>query len=218
MKNSRKERIKNKIKNKISKAYRHKRLIVGIISLIVLIAIYLFKDSSSISLRYSTFLGVVVVFYLIDHLFDVRFEFKHYVFIIMIGVSTLLMSSLYFTYPQYDKLQHFFLPLLICSIIFFMINRLKLILKWKITFTVLSVIALLGIFEILEYILDLLFNWKLQGVYLRDLSGLNKFNLLLNPLDDTMVDLAFGILGSSMYGLYAWIKYSKDKINSSKTI
>jgi len=92
-----------------------------------------------------------------------------------------------------------------------MVNRLQLALKWKITFSVMSVIALLGMFEIGEYILDLLFNLKLQGVYLRDLSGLEKFHLLQNPLDDTMVDLAFGILGSSLYGFYAWLKYSKYK-------
>lgn len=206
---SRREKMKKKMHHNIQRAYKHKRLIIGLITLIVLTAIYLFKDSNSVILRYSTFLGVMVLFYLIDHFFYVRFEFKHYIFVIIIAVSGILMSHLYFIHPNYDKIQHFANPILICSIVFFMVNRLKLALKWKITFTVLSVIALLGIFEILEYILDLFFNWKLQGVYLRDLSGLEKFNLLLNPLDDTMVDLAFGIFGCSIYALYAWIKYHK---------
>lgn len=203
------QRIKAKIREEIAKAYHYKRLIVGIISLLVLIAIYLFKDSSSITLRYSTFIGFIVAFYIMDHLFDIRFEFKHYFFIIIIGMSALFLSYLYFTYPQYDKIQHFVLPMFLCSIIFFMINRLHLALKWKITFTTLSAIGLLGIFEIGEYALDLFFNLKLQGVYLRDLSGLEKFHLLLNPLDDTMVDLSFGILGSSFYAIYAWLRYSK---------
>jgi len=208
-KESKKERIKRKIKEEISKAYRHKRLIVGIISLIVLIAIYLFKDSPSVILRYSTFIGLIVTFSIIDHLFDIRFHLKHYFFIIIIGGVSILFYYLYFTYPQYDKLQHFILPMFLCSIIFFMINKLKLALKWKITFTFFSVAGLLGMFEIGEYLLDLFFNLKLQGVYLRDLSGLEKFNLLLNPLDDTMADLSFGLLGSSIYAMYAWIKYSK---------
>lgn len=206
---TRRQRLKRKIKEEISKAYRHKRLIVGIISLLTLIAIYLFKDTSSVTLRYSTFIGIIVAFYLLDHLFDIRFEFKHYSFIMIIGVAGLLLSHLYFTYPQYDKAQHFVLPMLLCSIVFFMIHKLKLALKWKITFTVFSVAGILGIFEIGEYIMDLFFNLKLQGVYIRDLSGLNKFNLLLNPLDDTMADLAFGLLGSLLYAVYAWIKYSK---------
>jgi len=205
------EKIKSIIKKEIHRAYRHKRIIVSTLSLLSLIAIYLFKDSSSVILRYSTFLGVMVSFYLIDFLFDVRFELKHYILVIIIAVSTILMSSLYFIYPQYDKVQHFALPIFICSIMFFMVNRLKIELKWKITFTILGVIGLLGIFEILEYVLDLLFNLKLQGVFLRDVTGLNKFNLILNPLDDTMADLAFGVFGCSVYALYIWLRNSKAK-------
>ena len=206
---SKKEKIKRKIREEIELAYRHKRLIVGLISFLVLVAIYLFKDTSSVTLRYSTFIGLIVGFYLIDHLFNIQFKLKHYFFIIIIGMSALFLNYLYFTYPQYDKLQHLILPMLICSIMFFMINKLNLALKWKITFTVFSVAGILGIFEIGEYILDSLFNLKLQGVYLRDLSGLEKFHLLLNPLDDTMVDMSFGFFGSFLYSIYAWIKYKK---------
>ncbi len=208
---SRNRKIKSKLKQELARAYRHKRSIVGIISTIIAIAIYFSKDSSSVLLRYSTFIGLIVGFYIFDHLFDIRFKPKHYFFILIIGVASLMFSPLYFVYPQYDKIQHFFMPILLCSIIFFMINKLHIDLKWKITFTISSIIALLGIFEIGEYVLDLLFNLKLQGVYLRDLQGLEKFHLLLNPLDDTMVDLSFGILGSSIYAFYAWIKYSRSK-------
>ena len=98
-------KIKTKIKKEIARAYRHKRLIVGIISLLLLTAIYLFKDSQSITLRYSTFLGIMILFYLIDHLFYVRFEFKHYFFVIVIGVSCLLMRPLFFVYSQYYSLE-----------------------------------------------------------------------------------------------------------------
>lgn len=212
-----KEKIKSKIKEEIQKAYRHKRLIVGIISALLLIAIYIFKDSSSITLRYSTFMGIILVSYLIDHLFDVRLELKHYIFILIIGVSTIMMSPLYFVYPTYDKLQHFIIPMLLCSIMFFMVNKLKLAMKWKLTFTVLSVVAFLGIFEILEYVLDSFFNWKLQGVYLRDITGLEKFNLLLDPLSDTIIDLSFGILGSSLYAIFGWIRHRR-KMRLSKGI
>lgn len=210
--------IKNKIKEEIQKAYRHKRLIVGIISALLLIAIYIFKDSSSITLRYSTFIGIMLFSYLIDHLFDVRLELKHYIFILLIGVSTIMMSPLYFVYPTYDKIQHFIIPMLLCSIMFFMVNKLKLVMKWKLTFTVLSVVAFLGIFEILEYVLDSFFNWKLQGVYLRDITGLEKFNLLLDPLSDTIIDLSFGILGSSLYAIYSWARHRRQMRLSSKTI
>lgn len=211
-------KLKNKLKEEIQKAYHHKRLIVGIISALLLVAIYLFKDSSSITLRYSTFIGILLVSYIIDHLFDVRLKLKHYVFIILIGVAAIMMSPLYFVYPTYDKIQHFIIPMLLCSIMFFMVNKLKLAMKWKLTFTVLSIVAFLGIFEILEYVLDSFFNWKLQGVYLRDITGLDKFNLLLDPLSDTIIDLSFGILGSSLYAIYSWIRHRRQIRLSSKDI
>lgn len=211
-------KIKSKIKEEIQKAYRHKRLIVGIISLLLLIAIYLFKDSSSITLRYSTFLGIILTSYIIDHLFDVRLELKHYISILIMGVTAILMSPLYFNYPSYDKVQHFVFPMLLSSIMFFMVNKLKLAMKWKLTFTVLSVVAFLGIFEILEYTLDSFFNWKLQGVYIRDITGLDKFNLLLDPLSDTIIDLSFGILGSSIYAIYSWMRHLRQIKRFSKDI
>lgn len=207
MENSRRERIKSKIKAEIAKAYMHKRAIIAIISIIVLSTIYLSKGSSSITLRYSTFLGMVIGFYILDHLFDIRFNFKHYLFVIIMGVGGILMGPFYFIYPSFDKFQHFIFPMFLCSLILYMINKLRLEMKWKLTFTVLSVIALLGTFEIAEYVLDLLFNWKLQGVYLRDITGLEKFNLILDPLDDTMIDLTFGIFGSTSYALFAWIRH-----------
>lgn len=213
-----KDKIKSKIKEEIANAYKHKRLIVGIISALLLVAIYLFKDSSSITLRYSTFIGILLVSYIIDHLFDVRLKVIHYVFIVVIGVATIMMSPLYFIYPTYDKIQHFIIPMLLCSIMFFMVNKLKLAMKWKLTFTVLSIVAFLGIFEILEYVLDSFFNWKLQGVYLRDITGLDKFNLLLDPLSDTIIDLSFGILGSSLYAIYSWIRHRRQIRLSSKDI
>src|SRR5205085_1505098 len=98
----------------------------------------------------------------------------------------------YFIHPQYDKIQHFIFPMLFFSMIFYMVNKLNLALKWKLAFTFMTVITFLCLFEIGEYLLDSFFNLKLQGVYLRDLKGLTKFNLLQNPLDDTMADLSFG--------------------------
>lgn len=192
----------------VQKAYLHKRLIISTLALIMLVMIYFFKDSS-LTLRTITFIGLIVSFYIADHLIDVRFRFYHYGFVIIIGITTLLFSPFYYQYPQYDKIQHLILPMFICSITFFMINKLHIALKWKITLTVFSVGGLLGIFEIGEYVLDSLFDLKLQGVYLRDLKGLEKFNLLLNPLDDTMVDLAFGLVGSFIYAIYARWKYSR---------
>ncbi len=178
--------------------YLQKRYYLLIFSFILLIALYLFKNASTF-LRVISAIGVMFLFYGMDHIFDIRFRKRHYLIMFVIVLASFLGSPFYFVYPNYDKLQHFFQPILMCSIIFYMINKLHLELKWKIIFTFFVVVALLGIFEIGEYVLDLFFNLKLQGVFLRDIDGLEKFNLLMDPLSDTMVDLTFGILGSGIY-------------------
>ncbi len=65
-------------------------------------------------------------------------------------------------------------------------------------------------FELGEYALDYFFDLKLQGVYLRDLQGLEKFNLIVDRIDDTMIDLFLGILGSSLYALVFGIAKRKE--------
>ena len=69
-------------------------------------------------------------------------------------------------------------------------------------------------FEIWEYLLDKLFDFKLQGVYLRDFKGFEKFNLLQSPIDDTIMDLSFGLFGLIIYMLFNLIIY---KINLKKS-
>ena len=74
-----------------------------------------------------------------------------------------------------------------------------------------SMIAILTIFELGEYALDLLFDLKLQGVYLRDMMGIEKFQLLMEKNDDTMVDLVFGISGTLIYNASRVIAYFYKK-------
>lgn len=204
------------IAGKIKIEYRTKRRVVIGASFILLLMIYFFKDSFFI-LRVSTAIALFILFYSIDHFFKIRFKHRHYFFIILIAILSLFLSPLYYLYPNYDKIQHFFQPMLLCSIIFHMTSRLKLDIKWKIIFAFFVSTALLGLFEMGEYLLDYLFDLKLQGVYLRDISGLDKFHLLQTPIDDTMVDLAYGFLGSGTYAFFLWLilkrkQAKKDKI------
>ncbi len=178
--------------------YKYKRLCLILLSLFLLLVLYLFQNASTL-LRVVSVIGTLFLFYGIDHFFDIRFRKRHYWIMFFIVIASFLASPFYFIYPNYDKLQHFFQPILLCSIFFYMINKLHLELKWKITFTFFVVVAFLGIFEIGEFVLDSFFNLQLQGVFLRDVGGIEKFNLLMDPLSDTMVDLAYGILGSGLY-------------------
>jgi len=178
--------------------YLEKRYYLLIFSVVLLLVVYLFKNAST-PLRAISTIAVMFLFYFADHLFNINFKKRHYAFMLIIALASFLGSPFYFIYPNYDKVQHFFQPILLSSIIFFMINKLHLELKWKITFTFFVVVALLGIFEIGEFVLDSFFNLRLQGVYLRDSQGLEKFNLLMDPLKDTIIDLAYGMAGSIVY-------------------
>lgn len=181
-----------------SKNYRRKRIFVIVVSLLTLSMIYFFMNASFI-LRAISFAAFLIAFYIVDHFFQIHFEAKHYAFILIIGSTGLLLSPFYFIYPNYDKIQHFLLPILVSSIIFHTVSKLDFELKWKLAFTFFVTLSVLTTFEIGEYGLDKLFNLKLQGVYLRDISGLEKFNIVLESIDDTMIDISLGLLGSLTY-------------------
>ncbi|HVY01767.1 MAG TPA: hypothetical protein VHA12_03325 [Candidatus Nanoarchaeia archaeon] len=165
------------------------------------IAIYLFLDSSFLVRSFATVI-FLAIFYIGDRMYSIQFKDKHYLFFIVLIVMGVLASPLYFLYPQYDKVQHFVMPILMSSMAYYMVNKLPLEKKWKIWYTFYIVVALIGIFELAEYSIDRIFDFKLQGVYLRDISGLSKLNTIQGPLDDTMMDMFLGTLGASIYGIY----------------
>jgi len=50
--------------------------------------------------------------------------------------------------------------------------------------------------EIGEYLIDQFWDLKLQGVYVWNIGGVEKFDLIQSKIDDTMMDLIFGSLGA----------------------
>lgn len=185
-------------------SYHAKRWATLVLALVILAMVYFFKDESFL-LRAVSAAAFIIFFYAVDHWFDIRFKHIHYIFIVVIAVASLLLSPLYYIYPQYDKIQHFAQPILVCSIIYHMVSHLKLELKWRLVFTFFIVIGILGLFEMAEYTLDRMFDWKLQGVYLRDIAGLEKFDVVIEPIDDTMYDLFLGVVGTCVYALAVFL-------------
>ena len=183
------------------KKYRKKRRVIIFLSIAILSLLYMFKNASFL-LRSLSAVGLLVLFYLADHLFNLDFQEKHYLFVIFIAVSSFLFSPLYYIYPQYDKIQHFVQPMMLASIVFHMVDKLNLEKKWKIVFVFFVVIGSIGVFEIGEYTLDMFFDLKLQGVFLRNIQGLEKLDILLDRIDDTMIDMALGVLGAVVYSFF----------------
>lgn len=195
--------------------YQIKRRIIFGISIALFLFLYFFKNYSTL-LRILTAVAGLISFYVFDHYFKMDFQTKHYSYIAIIIFFTILLSPLYFLSDNYDKILHLINPIMISAIMFFIINKQKISFKWKIMITLMFVIATLAIFEIIEYFLDTLWDFKFQGVYVRDITGLEKFNVVMDKNDDTMIDLIFGIFGSITFSSYKIIKNWKNKREKKK--
>ncbi len=204
-----KKTFPKKVEDEVFWHYRRKRIVVIGISLFLLILFYTFKNTSFLARTLST-ISFLFLFYIIDHFFDVKFTEKHYLYIIFIALTGLMLSPLYYIYPNYDKILHFVLPMMLGSIIFHMVSKLKIKLRWKLLFVFLIVVGFVGVHEIGEYWLDQFFDFKLQGVFLRDIQTLEKYKILMDRIDDTMIDMTFGLFGSALYVLAVGI-YEKLK-------
>ncbi|MCK4553244.1 hypothetical protein KAT80_03500 [Candidatus Pacearchaeota archaeon] len=176
---------------------RKRRLIIGV-SLFLLLIVYLFKNFS-LGTRVIGFIFGFIVFYAFDDLFKIDFKLRHYSCMFLILLFGILLSPLYFVSENYDKILHLLMPILGSFLLFYIIDKQKLNFQWKILITFMFVVSFLTIHEIGEYLIDVLWDFKLQGVYLRDISGLEKFNLILPKNDDTMIDLILGVISGLLF-------------------
>lgn len=190
---------------RVDKKYIYERNIWAVLVALSLMAIFLFRNSDW-GLRVASAIEIFAIFVLGGKIFSIGFKKRHFIFMGILIVANFIASPLYFIYPSYDKFWHLIGPLIVCSIAFFMINKLNISMKWKVTFTFFTAFALLGIFELWEYSLDSLFNFQLQGVYLRDAYGLGKLTVISERIDDTMLDLFLGVIGTAAYCAFvSWI-------------
>lgn len=190
-----------------------KRKVIITISIVILLALYIFRTEYSL-VRSIGAVGLLLLFYLADHLFDLDFERKHYFFIILIAVISFPLGWIYFLYLDFDKWMHFLMPIMISSIIFYMVSKLKIPLKWKLVFTFFIVVGILGIFEIGEYFLDTFFDFRLQGIYIY--ASQTEYYLHQTKIDDTMMDMILGVAGSAVYLVYtALFGRKKEKLFKS---
>lgn len=177
--------------------YKNKRLLVLGISILLFLLLYIFKNLSTVIIV-SGFIFGLLIFYIFDHMFEMDFKLKHYCYVMFILSGGILLYPLYF-YPTFDKLLHFIMPIFGCFLIFYVINKKNLTLQWKLLITFMFILSFLAIHEIGEYILDILWDAKLQGVYIGDDSQIRKLNLVMSQIDDTMIDLIIGTTGALVF-------------------
>lgn len=126
------------------------------------------------------------------------------------------IADLYYQVPYFDKFVHLTVPFLIASISYMLIFTMQKSEKLKATrlaiflLTVLITMGIGGIWEVIEYGIDLLRmnffkNWtQFQG------------SLVEDPYYDTMNDLLADFLGGILGALYA-IKFIFPDINNART-
>lgn len=175
-----------------------RRIIYIVLGVLILSILYTLKNTSYF-IRVSGFIFSLLLFFLFDYFFRLRFNKTHYFIFVFISVAGILLSPLYFISSNYDKVLHLIFPALLCVLVFFMVNKLKTKFSIKLFIAAMIVISFLALFEIGEFTLDKLFNWKLQGVYLRDYSGVEKLNIVMDRNEDTMIDLILGTISSLFF-------------------
>ncbi len=197
---------------------RTKKYLYIATALFLLALLYALKNTSYFA-RASSFIAAFVAFFVIDTLFKLRFRNRHYIMFIFIATTGILFSPLYYIYPNYDKILHLISPFLFCVLMFYLVSKIQGIsLPIKLFLTLSIVVSLLAFWEIFEFSLDKFYNMQLQGVWVRDVTGMGKLNMIMDRNDDTMVDMIMGIIGSLAFtagqtaGYY--IKKLKNKINN----
>jgi len=177
---------------------RKKRWLIIGIAVGVLLVLYFLKNSSMF-VRVAGFVTGLVIFYVLDIFFKINFKYRHYIYVTLILAFGILLAPFYFLSENYDKIMHFVAPILAGSLIFYMINNKRLNLQWKLLITFMFVVSFLAIHEMGEYLIDLLWDFKLQGVYIRDISGVEKLHLVMPKNDDTMIDMLLGTAGALVF-------------------
>lgn len=187
-------------------SYRSRLPLVGWGSLII-VGFFFFLGSTpsgqflsawniSLVIRLITTVGGLFGFYFLDSVAHLKMRLRHYFFWGAILVGGVMLSPLYYLFGWYDKVLHVVEPMLLASIVLHVVSPLKITSEWKFFFTFFVVLGVLGLFEIGEYLIDITFDYKLQGVFSQTKQG---FVLVQDRIDDTILDLMFGILGTLLY-------------------
>jgi|SRR3989344_531534 len=190
--------------------FKNKRRVIISLAFAFILLLY-FSRNFSIVIPFFITVVALFLFWYIDRSFSLKFPERFYLYIFLIFILGLIIGAgtppfgFYYRGIFYDKLLHFVNPIMISAIVFFILNRLDISMKWKLLMTVGLVFGILGLFEIGEYSLDVLFGTLYQGVYLRDLASLVKHKVITQPIDDTMQDLIFGLFGSTVFVLYKYL-------------
>ena len=191
--------------------FKNKRRIIIALSSVFILILYFSRNFSAVILFFIAIIALLLFGY-IDRSFKLQFPERFYIYIFIIFIFGTIIGEgmppfgLYFRDIYYDKILHFISPIMFSGIIFYILDRLDITLKWKLLMTVGLAFGILGLFEIGEYLSDYFFGTIHQGVYIAQFAQAVKYQIKTQALDDTMRDLIFGLLGSVTFAAYIYGK------------
>ena len=154
--------------------FKNKRRIVIALSAILILLLYVTRKLS-ILIPFSITVIALLLFSYIDKSFKLNFPESFYVYVFAIFFLGTIIGpgppplGLYYREIFFDKVLHFLNPFMLSAIVFVILDRLDITLKWKLIMTVGLVFGILGLFEIGEYLSDVWLGTINQGVYVKDL-------------------------------------------------
>jgi len=191
--------------------FKNRRRVIIVLVSIFIVLLY-FSRNLFIAIPFVITIVALLLFGYIDRSFKLNFPDSFYIYIFFIFILGTIIGpgappfGYYNRLLVYDKLLHFISPILMSAVVFYILNRLEITLKWKFLMTVGLLFGVLGLFEIGEYISDVLFGTLLQGVYVLDIAEAVNYQVVLEPIHDTMQDLILGLLGSIVFVGYKFLE------------
>ncbi|MFA5141802.1 MAG: hypothetical protein WC471_02430 [Candidatus Woesearchaeota archaeon] len=153
-------------------------------------------------------------FYILDYKYSLDIQIRHYFVVSIMYFFGVLLSPLYIQIYMYDKILHFIMPVFGAGVIFYFVNKLNIRFGHKLAITLSFVLSAALMLELVEYWLDLFFKMDLQGVYIYDVYTQNS-KMMQKGLADTMLDMAYALLGGLLYIIYKYLFRNMHKSNSN---
>lgn len=179
--------------------FNPKEVIVLSSLLIIVALVLLFPNTFSLFTLILTIL-YIGAFYFFDKFSNFNFKESHYIIIITTTFFAIFIGgTFYFINGIFDKILHLTTPFFISFILFYMINKIKMSFQAKLLTTFTSMMTILILLEVVEYLLDILLGTKNQGVFLLQ-NG--QFTETMSRIDDTMMDIICGFCSSLLFVLY----------------
>ena len=134
------------------------------------------------------------------------------------GVLAFLLANLFgevylgffYSLSYYDKIIHLLSPLIICTMLYFMLEKKAPDKKTRVLLSVSILLSFELIWEILEYFSDLYLGTFLTGVQLIMFEN-SKSVQVMPSYQDTIYDMLFNLAGSLVFMISAWMAVNRKK-------